>query len=261
MKRRWMWALVLGSLLALGACDGESDDDDDDSADDDDAGDDDVAGDVCTEPKELPCEDDMILDLALHDDMVSDGEVTTTTDGDDFVTIVDATAGGYSQANNNPWVYVRFDDDGAHRVDIDDEEALYSMEWHVAARRYVIRLNGGTSGPSCVGADPQHGTSYDELTAIPDGVEYAEDEFYDDECTIINDNSGLENSPSTALSDWWEYPGCVATTDVPFLVRLENGRVIKLWIAPTTSRTRRSATRPTPPRARPAPSTPGAGSG
>jgi hypothetical protein len=32
------------------------------------------------------------------------------------------------------------------------------------------------------------------------------------------------------MAPWWEYPGCVATTDVPFLVQLADGHVIKLRV-------------------------------
>ena len=71
----------------------------------------------CTEPVDVECVDQLILDLALHDDKVSDADVVTEQEGDDFVTVVDASAGGYSQAASNPWVYVRFTDDGAERVD------------------------------------------------------------------------------------------------------------------------------------------------
>ena len=105
---------------------------------------------VCTEQTELVCLDQAILDLSLQDDAVSDGAVTTTTEGDDFVTAVDASAGGYNNATSNPWVYVRFEDTGAVKVEIDDETALESMDWDMSLRRFMVRLNGGDSGPSCV---------------------------------------------------------------------------------------------------------------
>jgi hypothetical protein len=199
------------------------------------AGGDDTGGDalepVCTEPDPPSCVDEMILDLSLHDDKVSDAEVSNETDGDDTLTFVDATAGGYNQASNNPWVYVRFGEDGVvSRVDIDDETALDDMTWHLALRRFIIRVNSGDSGPSCVGAAAMLGYAYEELTSVPDGIAYLEDDYYTDDCTLVNDSSGLPGSPQTAMGQWWEYPGCVETTGTPFLLRLDDGRVIKLVV-------------------------------
>jgi len=185
---------------------------------------------ACTELEPVACEDAIVQDLSLHDDLVSDGRVKTTVDGADFVTTIDATAGGLDAAPANPWVYVRFTEDGAERVDIDDETALESMEWHLAARRFILRLNGGSSGPSCVGAAPFLERSYGELDEVPGDVEFVTDAYYTQDCTLINDSSGLEGSPQVALSPWWEYPGCVKTTKVPFLVQLEDGHVIKLRV-------------------------------
>lgn len=186
---------------------------------------------VCEEPAALSCEDALISDLALHDDLVATGAaVTTTVDGDDFKTEIDATAGGFGQEANNPWVYVRFTESGAERVDIDDETALESMEWHLAARRFVLRLNGGVSGPSCVGAVAFPDTTYGELSEIPDGLRWVYDDYYTPGCDLINDSSGLEGSPQVALGPWWEYPGCIATTRTPFLVQLDDGHILKLKV-------------------------------
>jgi hypothetical protein len=208
------------------------DDDDDATADDDDAtaGDDDDTIYTGCDPADVPCLDDLILDLSLHDDKVSEGEVQNTADGDDWVSTVDATAGGFNMATENPFIYLRFDDDGLSRVDIDDETALESMEWHIAARRYIIRLNGGTSGPSCVGAAPQFGSTYADVTEVPAGTTFDMDASYDGDCNMIDDGSGLDGSPDTALTPWWNYGSCVATTGVPFLVELNDERVIKLEI-------------------------------
>jgi hypothetical protein len=185
---------------------------------------------VCDEPTEPTCIDAMILDLSLHDDKVSDAEVSNEADGADTITFVDATAGGYNQSANNPWVYVRFGEDGAERVDIDDETALEDMTWHLALRRFIVRVNSGDSGPSCVGAAAMIGYGYDDLTEVPDGISFRPDDYYTDDCTLINDSSGLPGSPQTAMSAWWEYPGCVDTTGTPFLLQLDDGRVLKLVV-------------------------------
>ena len=185
---------------------------------------------VCEEPQEITCEDALFLDLSLQDDKVSDGAVVTTQDGSEFFTTVDATAGGYNAASSNPWVYVKFTEDGAEKVDINDEEALESMDWDLSFRRFIIRVNGGASGPSCVGTASFLESTYEGLTSIPDGLSFISDSFYSDDCTLINDSSGLPNSPQTALSSWWEYPGCVKTTLVPHLIQLSDGRIIKMVV-------------------------------
>ncbi len=185
---------------------------------------------VCTDPEPPACVDAMIQDLSLHDDKVSDAEVSTTLDGDDFVTFVDASAGGYNRASSNPWTYVRFTDTGAERVDLDDESALADMTWHMAFRRFIIRLNSGDSGPSCVGAAALVGRDYAAVDAAPEGVTYLEDDTYTDDCTLVNDSSGLPGSPQVAMGPWWSYPGCVDTSETPFVVQLDDGRVLKLVV-------------------------------
>ncbi len=212
--------LQIAPLLALFACAGGTTDDTSGTP----------AAEVC-DATEVPCLDEMIQDLSLHDDKVSDGEVVTTTEGADFVTTVDASAGGYDQASNNPWVYVKFDTGGAARVDIDDETALESLDWDLSLRRFILRLNGGDSGPSCVGAAVMgEGYTYEDLTEAPSGVSYQMDDFYTDDCTIVNDSSGLPGSPQVVLGPWWDYESCLETTGQPFLIQLADGRVIKFRV-------------------------------
>ncbi len=183
---------------------------------------------LCPDLTDVSCEDDLVADLLTEDDEVSDGSVTTTTDGDDFVTIVDASAGGYNQAANNPWVYVRFDADGASRVDIGDEDSLETADWHMGLRRYLLRLNSGSGGPSCVSGAKMGAYEYEDLTELPTGVEYQVEDFYTESCELQMDM--YEMSPTFVLRDWWDYSACVETTNVPFLVQLETGEVIKLRV-------------------------------
>lgn len=185
---------------------------------------------VCETQTEVSCVDEMILDLSMHGDKVSEGAVETTTDGEDFVTTVDGSGGGYNVYTQNPWVYIKFTDQGAQKVEIDDETALESMDWDMSLRRFVLRLNGGSSGPSCVGAAALIGQDYASVNAVPDGVPFAQDEYYTDDCTLINDSSGMEGSPQVAMGPWWDYPGCVATTLNPFLIQQADGHVLKLVV-------------------------------
>ena len=238
LHTNWTALVALAALAALsvGCSDKDSGGGDDtgtSAADDTSGGDDTSEGGVeavCTEPTDIPCTDAIISDLSLQDDKITEGEVTTTTEGDDFFTLVDATAGGYGRETRNAWTYVKFTETGAEKVEIDDETALESMDWDLAARRFILRLNGGDSGPSCVGAAALLESEYEDLTEVPDGLSYQMDDYYTDDCTLTNDSSGLPGSPQVALGPWWEYPGCVATTGVPFFVQLADGHVIKLRV-------------------------------
>ena len=213
--------------LSLISC--TDDKDDSNPTGGDDSGTDDSGTNKTCEPTKVACQDEMVLDLSLHE-RVTEGKVATTTDGDDFVTTIDGSAGGYTDAANNPWTYVKFESDGAVRVDIGDETALISQDWDLAAHRFVLRLNGGSSGPSCVGAAAVPGSTYEEIESVPAGVSYHTDDFYTDDCTMINDSSGLPGSPQVVLGPWWEYPGCVATTGTPFFVQVADGRVLKMVV-------------------------------
>ena len=187
------------------------------------------ASDETCEEEAIECEDALILDLSLQDE-ISDGDVVNSNEGEDFVTEIDATAGGYQQASSSPWVYIKFTDDGAEKVEITDEEALESMDWDMSLRRFLIRLNGGSSGPSCVSAAVFFEEEYSSLSSVPENTPFVVDEYYTADCSFINDSSGLPGSPQTAMNSWWEYPGCVATTGYPFVLQLADGSLVKLVV-------------------------------
>ena len=184
---------------------------------------------ICEEAVGVECQDALFLDLGLQD-TISDGAITNTVDGNDYITTIDATAGGYQQAATSPWVYLRFTNDGAEKVEISDEEALKRLDWDMSLRRFLLRLNGGSSGPSCVGAAVFMEESYSSLSDVPEATPFTLDNYYTSDCSLINDSSGLDNSPQTALSPWWEYPGCVATTGYPFAIQLADGRLVKMVV-------------------------------
>ncbi len=231
MNRASVFCLAVASLapFALAACSGTkaTPDSSADSGSDTGTGPDAV----CTQPTPIACTDQIISDLSLHDDKTSTGDVVTTTDGTDFLTTVDASAGGFGNETKHAWTYLKFTPTGAEKVSIDDETALTSMDWDLSARRFILRLNGGSSGPSCVGADAVGGgATYESITSIPSDAAYAMDAFYDADCNLIGDSSGLPGSPAVALAAWWSYASCLETTGQPFLIQLADGHVIKLRV-------------------------------
>lgn len=182
---------------------------------------------VCTDPVEPSCLDELIQELSLQEDKTSKGDVTTTTDGTDFVTLVDATAGGSNAASRNPWTYVKFTTTGAEKVSITDGDALEDMTWAMGFRRWSIRLNSGDSGPSCVGVKELKKQAYADVTADDISGSFTQEDFFSDECDLSTDRIG---GPKVAMTDWWDYSTCVTTTDTPWLVQLQDGHVIKLVV-------------------------------
>jgi hypothetical protein len=182
---------------------------------------------LCTSSP-LPCEDETIQNLDLKK-APAPGLVSTSVDGEDFISLVDATGGGFQPSQS--YVYARFTDQGLEKVGIGDEAALASMDWDIALRRYVIRLNGGDSGPSCVGAARfPPGTAYASVTTVPSGAMFLQDDHQDESCDFVADGSGLPTSPNTALSSYYSYQSCVRMTGNVFLIQLASGEVVKLTV-------------------------------
>jgi hypothetical protein len=173
---------------------------------------------LCEGAGEVLCIDEIYLDFSLHDDKVSAGAVTNTADGDEWVSAVDATAGGMNASTANPWTYVRFSTNGLVKVEIDDDTALSSTEWDVAMKRFNIRLNSGVSGPGCtLGMEVR--TTVGSTAALPSSEELLAEAFYTEDCTLVEDDSGLPGAPASVMAGWWLYAGCVATTGKVFGIR------------------------------------------
>jgi hypothetical protein len=187
---------------------------------------------TCDEPAEVPCRDDAFQALNMNQTEPAEGTITSEGDGTGtFVVDVDATAGGFNGDGGH--VYGRFTADGLLKVELLDDESFDSMDWDIAFRRFVIRLNSGASGPSCVtGARTAPSTVFDALTAVPDGLDFNAENFMSDPdtCELIADGSGL-GSPGVVLQNWWQYPaGCVATTGNVYVLSLADGRHVKLVV-------------------------------
>lgn len=184
---------------------------------------------LCTEPKKIACEDEVLLDMNLQPDPAP-GLITNQADGAGWITKIDATAGGPFTSTPHSYVYGRFAPEGLVKVDISDEASLTSMDWDVAFRRYVARINSDDSGPSCVQAARVPGKTYEEVTSVPPNLKYNVDDYFTESCDFIPDGSGLENSPATALSAYWSYPGCVQMSDYVFVIALASGKHVKFIV-------------------------------
>ncbi len=185
---------------------------------------------LCSMPTQVACADQIILEMNLQPD-VAPGKITSTPDGAGWTSQIDATAGGAFVSKPDSYVYGKFTDQGLEKVAIADQDSLDAMDWDIAFRRYVIRVNSADSGPSCVQAARVPGTAkYEDITAVPGNLSYNKDDYFTDSCDIIADGTGLPDSPATALSSYWTYPGCVSMTHHVFVIALADGRHVKFTV-------------------------------
>jgi len=175
----------------------------------------------------VPCTDQSVQQLPLFT-QANAATVDNAMAAGVFTTSIDASAGG--TAATKSYVYLKFGDQGLTRVDLGDEAALDSVDWDLAARRFILRVNSGVSGPSCVTASrTATATTFDTLTAVPSNLDLRVEEYFTDSCDFVPDGSGLM-SPGTAMQSFWEYPGCVKMTGNVFVLALADGRHVKLQV-------------------------------
>jgi hypothetical protein len=188
----------------------------------------------CEPAAMVECVDAQITDLNLFDTPSPDG-VTNEPLDEGFRSVIDATGGvmfgGGPPVPTQSYVYLRFTESGLEKVELSDEEAFESADWDIAARRFIVRLNSGVSGPSCVQiARTAPDTEFGALTEVPDGLDYRTEEYYSTgDCTIVSDGSGI-GAPGTALGSYWTYRGCVEMTGNVYVVELADGRSVKLEV-------------------------------
>lgn len=173
------------------------------------------------------CVDEQLVMLSLFE-TANTSTPTTEAVGDHYRTTLDTRAGGFMPSES--YLYLRFTDDGIEKVDINDNDAFESNDWDFAARRFVIRLNSGVSGPGCVtAARTAAETDFAALTSVPDGLSFREEAYFQDDCSFVSDGSGI-GAPGTALSSFWTYAGCVQMTGNVYVIKLRNGRHVKLQV-------------------------------
>lgn len=218
---------VLCVLLAAGCGDNASDS----KADASDAHDEGHEGGDHDEPadlREVPCTDTSVSTLMLFDEP-STGKIREEGKGTDFSTFVDATGGGMNASQS--YLYAKFTEKGLQKVDITDEEAFESLDWQIAFRRYVIRLNSGVSGPGDVQAGrtaPM--TQFATLKEVPDDLELRTEEYFTgDSCEFVSDGSGI-GAPATALASFWTYKMCLQMTKNVYVIALPKKRHVKLEV-------------------------------
>ena len=178
----------------------------------------------------VECSDQAIMRLDLKSTVAS-GLITTVPDGTGFKSTVDATGGGFPPTDS--YVYARFTETGLEKLPISDMTGLDSMDWDIAFRRYVIRINSGDSGPSCVAAQAlPPGTAFGSVASVPAGYLPGGDDFLTraPACAFLDDGSGLGTSPRTYFSSFYQYTGCVSMTGRVYVLQTQLGRHVKVVV-------------------------------
>lgn len=178
----------------------------------------------------LDCSDQSIMSLDLKS-TVAPGLVMNTADGAGWRSTIDSRGGGLTPTES--YVYAKFTANGLVKLDtLSDMTALDSMDWDIAFRRFIVRVNSGDSGPGCVVAQSFTAGTYNTITTVPSGFTGGADDFLTraPQCTFVDDGSGLTTSPRTALAAFYLYTSCVSMTNVPFVVQTMDGRHVKLVV-------------------------------
>jgi hypothetical protein len=186
---------------------------------------------TCTMPTAVDCRDQTLVALSMTAEDTTPGLIDSATVDGGFHTTVDATAGGFGGGLG--FVYGKFTDAGLQKVELTDDASFESMDWDISFRRFVVRLNSGSGGPSCVSAARTGpATDYDCPTLDAAGVDqldFNEELFMSaGTCDLIPDGSGLPGAAGVALQGFWTYPGCVQMSGNVYMLSLADGRHVKL---------------------------------
>lgn len=186
------WCLIIASSIVVGLTAGCGDD----------GGEATAAGGVdVNPPMSCPAERDEVLGPV---DAVSKGEVTVLSDESGVKTLyIDATAGGPMEQENNPWIYVSFEQ--AARVDVSDPGADASTDWDLALKRPVLRTNSGDGGPGEGGLAFLKDKAFDAVTdAEAKAAMLGIEQWFDAMCVAKKDPGGYL---ATTFDGWYDYGG------------------------------------------------------
>lgn len=176
----------------------------------------------------VTCSDQATQELGYKSNLATGAITEEGTTAGEFTTFIDASAGGLTPTMS--FTYAKFGANGLERVDISDTQAETDTTWDIAFRRYYLRLNSGVSGPSCVqAARTPDGTLFEDVTSVDESLTFSPERYFTESCVKVDDGSGL-GGPAFVLSSFWTYPGCVKMTGNVFVVKLADGRHVKLEV-------------------------------
>ncbi len=160
--------------------------------------------------------------LTLLSALSAPAKSTTQLDNGDFLTVIDATAGGAFATEPHDFTYFSFEHQDV--IALTDAEAAQSAEWHIAFKRSEIRLNGGISGPGNV-------RGFD-LMGFEDII--AEAAFDAITATDISDSDAfIADGPAYAIGEWYSYDSASHRIEAPghaYELRTANGQFAKFVV-------------------------------
>ena len=139
---------------------------------------------------------------------ISAGAVDSTATGDVVESIIDASAGGFGASDTEPFVYVAFGAGALDAVAVNDVDAFGDDSWDLAFKRYVIRANGGDSGPGGVSVADVAQPTLEDVTAAPADGAFGVDRWTDESCNPVGDGIG---GPRTQFTDWYNIADMILT--------------------------------------------------
>lgn len=151
-------------------------------------------------PFENQCTSALRESLGLVDEVATAAVTVLDQADDELVLYVDATAGGINGADTHPWLYLSLKT-GA-KVAVSDLDALHSLDWDIAFKRFIIRTNSGDSGPGAGGAI-RVSLPFEQVDRSTLGdTEVPGEQWFDSDCMLTLDPNG---ELVTTYSGWSEY--------------------------------------------------------
>ena len=150
------------------------------------------------------------------------GKSTTQLDNGDFLTVIDATAGGAFTTDPRDFTYFSFALQDV--VALTDAEAVQSAEWHIAFKRSEIRLNGGISGPGNV-------RGFDLMDAEDVIAEEAFDAITSTDVPAAD--AFIADGPAYAIGEWYSYNSSahrIEASGHAYALRTANGQFAKFVV-------------------------------
>jgi hypothetical protein len=180
------------------------------------------------QPEPKPCQAALRQSLGLVDEISGGSVALVEGDASEARIYVDASAGGINGQDQFTWIYLSLKSSSA--VTLSDLEALESTDWDLAFKRFVVRTNGGDSGPGDGGA-LRVALAWDDVDESTLGdVKLPQEAWFDDECNLTTDENGELITTFTGWSQYDQATHVLAPANVVFITAGADGTLYKVAI-------------------------------
>jgi len=186
-----------------------------------------TAGSASVDPTPSACSAALRQSLSLVDEVSTAAVSILSESAGERTLYVDASVGGVKNQDTRPWVYVALATGQA--VALTDLEALSSKAWDLAFKRFVVRTNGGDSGPGAGGAI-RIALPWEQVDSSTLGAKALPVEsWFDENCEVGRDAA---MNLITTFSGWSEYDEVnhvvSAAPDIVFITAGADGSLYKV---------------------------------